>query len=172
MGTPGSGRYTKYVPVDAESAARYNARLALFNNKADANLGKIYDGADFAAIAANVVANAKVKFAENDTSTFPVAPSKTFGDAPNLEAVEWKKAGDPANAYAPDIRSPGPGKTLGTEKEGDPGLPADSTVWQNQNPDFTPGATAGTASPTTTSPSIGALPIGVELEPGKLPPAP
>jgi hypothetical protein len=31
-----------------------------------------------------------------------------FSDAPEMKDVKWTKENDPANAYVPDIRSPGP----------------------------------------------------------------
>lgn len=36
--------------------------------------------------------------------------------------VVWTKAGDPSNSYVPDISSPGPGKTEGTDKTTNPNI--------------------------------------------------
>lgn len=39
---------------------------------------------------------------------------------PDVASVAWKNPGDPANAYVPDVTSPGPGLTAGTDKNVDP----------------------------------------------------
>ena len=44
------------------------------------------------------------------------APDKKSGGTKNNPAGGWFKVGDPANPYMPDISSPGPGKTEGTDK--------------------------------------------------------
>jgi len=94
---------------------------------------------------------------------------------PNLAEVEWDSAksnfsglpttnsGGPANAYVPDLTSPGPGRTLGTDKDVDPGISA-----AELKPNYVPGAPeTGTVSPNVTSPSIGGGAIGKDLKKGK-----
>ena len=40
-----------------------------------------------------------------------------FSHAPDTSTIEWKKPGDPIDGHVPDITSPGPGKTEGTNKD-------------------------------------------------------
>jgi hypothetical protein len=48
------------------------------------------------------------------------APSSPASTPPDVSTVKWTKPGDPANPYIPDITSPGPGLTDGTDKNVDP----------------------------------------------------
>jgi len=43
-----------------------------------------------------------------------------YGNSPDVTKVKWTNPGDPANPYAPDITSPGPGLTDGKDKSVDP----------------------------------------------------
>ena len=64
--------------------------------------------------------------------------------------VKWTKAGDPANAYMPDISSPGPGKTEGTDKDVDPGIAA-----KDIKPNYVAGGpNTGTRDPSVTDPKV------------------
>ena len=64
--------------------------------------------------------------------------------------VKWEKAGDPATPYFPDIRSPGPGKTEGVDKEGDPEIKTTDI-----KPNFDPArASDNTLSPALASPDL------------------
>lgn len=178
MAGPGTGRYTTYVPV----ASNRNTLLRnLFNARASNNAGVFYGKVDEtdnikAAEAARETANAKVNGAGvggvipsdgkqvGDSSMFPTGVDLSFGQAPNTADVKWKAAGDPANAYTPDLSSPGPGKTLGVEKDADPKI----TVSDIKGDSYVPGAPGtGTTSPTATSTTIGTSPIGKALEKGK-----
>ena len=50
-----------------------------------------------------------------------------YVDAPDVSAAAddaWKNPGDPANAYVPDLSSPGPGKTDPSDKSSDPQIKA------------------------------------------------
>ena len=58
--------------------------------------------------------------------------------------VVWKKPGDPANSYVPDLSSPGPGKTEGIDKNVDPEI---------KSTDIKPTFDPTRASVNTTSPS-------------------
>lgn len=85
--------------------------------------------------------------------------------------VVWSELspGGPANSYVPDISSPGPGKTDGTEKIADPQIKT-TDIKSNFDP---AAATVNTASPTATSTkvhkanSIGDGTIGLGKAPGK-----
>ena len=165
QGKPGSGRYTNYIPVDVGSGTvdRWKKRKALFNDKAG-DAGAIYTGDTITAVSEKLVADASTAYAQIDLGMFPDGVTKDFSGAPNKADVEWKNAGDPANAYAPDITSPGPGKTEGKQKDSNPDLSAE---------DFgrpSAGTTDNTRSPSATSTGdtgIGKLPIGQVLEMGK-----
>lgn len=66
---------------------------------------------------------------KGDTTTLGTV-NLNFADAPDLTKVthatavtpSGNEAGGPANAYVPDITSPGPGKTDGVDKVADPGI--------------------------------------------------
>jgi len=64
--------------------------------------------------------------------------------------VVWGRPGDPANSYAPDVSSPGPGKTDGLDKDVDPKIQV-----KDLKPNYVPGAPGtGTKSPTVTNVKI------------------
>lgn len=166
-GTPGSGRYTTYTPLETESKNRYEKRLAMFNNKAPTDKGLIYEGGNPAEHAQKLVQRAATAYAQIDTGMFPGGEnevSKSFAKAPDITQVSWASAGGaggPANPYAPDITSPGPGKALGTDKIANPNL----TIEDFNRPNAA--AAANTASPSTVSTANGTLPIGTSLIGGK-----
>ena len=169
MSSPGSGRYTVYVPP----ASPRNEKLAkLFNNRAG-DKATIYGAAyqtDQAAAADAVVktATAPVKdgvgglfpsdgHQEGDKQMFPEGVAFGFGNAPNIpKDVEWKMAGDPANPYTPDLTSPGPGKTAGTDKDVNPEI----SIEDVKGATYVPGAPGtGTVSPSQTSSVFGMGPL-------------
>lgn len=108
-----------------------------------------------------------------DSTIFPSGVNLKYTGAPNLSEVTWDsqksniygqtptKSGSPANAYVPDISSPGPGKTEGIDKDQNPGItPSDV------NPGFNAQAPgAGQASPSVTSENISS-PLGKDLKMG------
>lgn len=57
---------------------------------------------------------------QGDLGMFPNGVLRGYGGSPDVTKVKWTNAGDPANPYAPDITSPGPGKTDGKDKSSDP----------------------------------------------------
>lgn len=59
-------------------------------------------------------------FQQGDLGMFPTGVQRGYGDSPDVTTVKWANPGDPANPYAPDITSPGPGKTEGLDKASDP----------------------------------------------------
>lgn len=187
MSGPGSGRYTKYVPV---ASPRNEMLSKLFNSRADAGKGEIY-GAAYqtdpvkAAAAAVATATAKVVngvggilpvdgFQTGDTDTFPTGVKTNYSGAPNLNDVAWdtatstfggppSNAGGPANPYTPDLSSPGPGKTSGTQKDIDPKI-----TTSDIKPNYVAGAPdTGTVSPSATASLLGTTPIGSPLVKGK-----
>ena len=133
----GQGKYTQY---------RGNKEL-----KKNQLLGKLFkdENSEKSETEAMAAAVAKAKqFLTPDHQTadvghFSLGVDMTFSGAPELKDVKWKNAGDPANPYTPDISSPGPGKTLGTEKDADPGLKP-----EDLKPDMVVGAkNSGTVVP-------------------------
>lgn len=176
MSGPGKGRYTTYVPV---SSTRNDLLRKLFNANAPNNQGVFYGKLDqtdnsAAAAAAVVTATAPVKngvgglipsdgHQVGDAQMFPTGVELGFGNSPDLpKDVSWKNPGDPANAYVPDITSPGPGKTNPLDKSVDPKI----TI-ADLKPNYIPGAPdTGTADPAKVSQTINA-PIGKDLTMGK-----
>lgn len=160
MGTPGSGRYTTYIPVKNDR----NDRLSKLFNKASSN-GDIYNSAESNSKAAEAaVSIAKAVFTgEGDRDIFGKGVSLSYGEAPDTMEVKWNKAGDPANPYVPDLSSPGPGKTEGVDKDADPELKITDI-----KPNFDPkNPSVNAASPTATSSRLGTMSLGENLQGGK-----
>ena len=148
MGTPGSGRYTIYLPVKSLKTDRLSK---LFKG----GLGGLYDGKETnaEAAAAAVLVAKSVLNGKGDQDLFGNGISLSYGDSPNTADVKWNKAGDPANPYVADLTSPGPGKTAGTENI-KPGF-------DSKNP------TVNTTSPSATAPRLGSISLGENLQGGK-----
>jgi len=179
MSGPGKGRYTTYVD---KASSRNSLLWKLFNKKAPNDAGVFYGGqepSDNFAAAAAVTARAVAPVSNGvggvipsnglqaaDPGMFPNGVDLSFGNAPDLKDVKWSKAGDPANSFVPDVSSPGPGRTLGTEKDENPniGIKDIKPAYDTQNP---PAVGEGTVSPSATSQSIGTSPIGKDLTQGK-----
>lgn len=164
MGTPGSGRYTTYIPVKNNR----NDRLAKLFNKAS-SAGDLYAGAENNSKAAEAaVGIAKsVLNGSGDRDMFGDGIDLSYGSesgtVPDTTEVKWKTAGDPANPYVPDISSPGPGKTEGIDKDADPKI--DSI---DVKPNFNPKSpTVGATSPAATSKRLGTISLGENLQGGK-----
>ena len=158
MGTPGSGRYTTYVPVKSPKSERL---FKLFKFGAP----DIYGGAESNdTAAAAVVERAKsVRDGQGDKDMFGAGVSLEYANAPDTTEVKWERAGDPANPYVPDLTSPGPGKTDATDKDSDPGLKVTDI-----KPNFDPGnPSVGTASPVDSANRLGTVSLGENLELGK-----
>ena len=158
MGTPGSGRYTTYLPVKSPKLQRL---LNMFKGGFSALYKDKESNAD---AAKEAVAIAKsVLDGKGDSDMFGVNVDLSYGSAQDTAAVKWANAGDPANPYVPDISSPGPGKTEGSEKNSDPALKPEDI-----NPKFNPATkSVNTESPTTTSNRLGTTSLGENLSHGK-----
>lgn len=162
MGTPGSGRYTTYLPVKSAKTDRLSK---LFKG----GLSGLYDGKEGNSEAAKAAVDVakKVLSGQGDKDMFGNGVDLGFGvnngTVPNTADVKWTKAGDPANGYTPDISSPGPGKTEGVEKDADPKiLPEDiKPNFDSKNP------SVNTTSPAATSPRLGTISLGENLQGGK-----
>lgn len=183
MSGPGTGRYTTYVPIASD---RNTLLRKLFNAKADNEAGVFYGTADQTNnIEAAKVVSARASSANGlipesgkqagDLQMFPEGVDLSYGNAPNLNDVAWEtanstfggspsNAGGPANPYAPDISSPGPGKTSPYDKSSDPKI----AVKDMKGEAYVPGAPGtGTVSPDSTSSKIGMSPFGKALVKGK-----
>ena len=157
MGTPGSGRYTTFLPVKSDKTKRL---LKLFKG----GQGSLYGGEDTNAKAAEqaVLLAKKILDGKGDPDMFGSGVSLEYGAAPNTLDVKWNKPGDPANPYVPDLTSPGPGKTDATDKDVDPGIKVTDV-----KPNFDPAnPTVNTTSPTGTSTRLGTTSLGENLTPG------
>lgn len=165
MSGPGSGRYTNYKPLDTASKARYDARYALFNAKSANDRGK-FPVDTLVADAKNLLSAGK-----GDAQMFPQGVQMNYSGAQAFDTTK-NRAGDPANAYVPDISSPGatgtdavnvaphgPTKIAASDMKPNHSAPT-TVVGQNAN-------NLGTQSPAVTSNSIGSIPIGTDLTMGK-----
>lgn len=179
MSKPGSGRYTTYVPVDSP---RNRLLRELFNKKAG-DKGNLYgdpDQTDNIKAAAAVVARAKDNATgispegghqSGDPDMFPQGVKLDYSgevdgvSLPDPADIKWKKAGDPIGAFMPDVSSPGPGNTDGTQKE-NPGITQEEAYTDVKGKPFV--SDANTASPKATAQKIaGSGTVGQNLEKGK-----
>ncbi len=167
MSAPGKGRYTTYIPAatTTNAGSRYSLLWKLFNQKADAlrsGIASFYGESSNPQTDNAKAAEASVKRAKDnqtgmlpesgiqkgDLGMFPSGVDLSYGNAPNLTDVKWTKAGDPANAYVPDVTSPGPGnpgevRVDGIDKNSNPEISP-----QDIKSSYTPGAEgSGTRSP-------------------------
>jgi hypothetical protein len=136
------GRYTSYVGGGAATAA-HGLLAKLF--PAGQYAKQVANGDEKAAQAvAQTTATAKVAagvgglqpsdgIQAGDLGMFPAGVDLTFAYAvgqtppnapPDVSKVKWTRPGDPANPFTPDITSPGPGRTDGTDKNVDPKIAA------------------------------------------------
>ena len=108
--------------------------------------------------------------AQGDMSMFPNGVDLTFNGATadiSVPDTHWAKAGsagagvetdrpgDPMNPYMPNVASPGPGKTAGTDKSPNPLDPALYVSQLDPNKTFDDkGVTQNTTSPSTTSGNV------------------
>lgn len=125
MSKPGGGRYTNYTPVKKDSSDRMMRRIAFYN--AQSKVGNIYGNTgdipvmDRDTAATNVTEAVKGYFqgtVAGDTDFFPKGVDLSFGEAPDLKDAAHvssiqSAAGGPANAYVPNLTSPG---ATGTDK--------------------------------------------------------
>lgn len=162
MGTPGSGRYTTYLPVKSAKTDRLSK---LFKG----GLGGLYDGKEGNSEAASAAVSVakSVLNGQGDKDMFGNGVDLGFGanngTVPDTSEVKWSKAGDPASPYFADLSSPGPGKVEGVEKDVDPKIAVEDVKpnFDVKNP------SANTASPAATAPRLGTLSLGENLQRGK-----
>lgn len=148
----GTGKYTQYA---AQASDKNNLLNKLFHSDDATEQPPTQDlvGKE------NDVREATVKLAlsvltpahqAGDLGHFPSGVDLNFAGAPKTEDVKWSLAGDPANPYAPDISSPGPNKTEGSDKSTDPEIKV-----TDLKPVYVPGAPGtGTKSPAATNAKV------------------
>jgi hypothetical protein len=179
----GLGKYTSYTglskPTDQLPKANFLKKLfGSHVTPAEAPPQVVHDPADENGMREDIIAIAKQQLQPSkqigDAGYFPAGVDMTYGNNPvgdpnvtnvpvDLAAVTWTTAGDPANPYAPDITSPGPGKTEGSDKNTDPQIKT-----TDLKPNYVPGAPGtGTKSPVASSAKIVAANIlGVAAKDG------
>lgn len=146
---PGEGKYTVYAPPANDKNTLLNK---LFHSADDVEkplvqdlVGKENDAR--AAIVATGQAMLQPAHQAGDAGYFPAGVDLDYSGAPDLNDVKWANPGDPANAYVPDISSPGPGKTEGLDKDVDPQIKETDI-----KPNVDPARIAGVGNHGTTSP--------------------
>lgn len=169
----GQGKYTKYaIPADTaktQQGAKNNLLHKMFGQNTDP--AKLPPQMELGPGKEDDVRVAILKIGRlymqgdvqpGDADHFPNGVDMSYGTAPDLTQVEWAAAGGPANAYVPDITSPGPGLTNGVDKDVDPQI---STTDIKAN--YMPGAD-GTKNPSATSQGLtDATKLGNILPKGK-----
>jgi hypothetical protein len=170
----GKGKYTVYVQPISERR-KFLEKLY----KGNSTIEPPFQGLDQAAAIAKATAlgNEFLRagktdgIQEGDLNYLPGGSDLTFAgrksaiQAPDTLAGKdgaWSKPGDPANSYVPDLTSPGPGKTEGTDKAVDPKIKATDV-----KPNFPDKGTVGTKSPVTVGPKVhAAAALGADSKPG------
>lgn len=168
---PGKGRYTTFV---APKSPRRSFLEKIFKGTGNSwepvvgstDLTNPFVGLDqqeaiaAAAKAGNEILRATLNdgITQGDSGFYPSGVDLTFHgrtadiSAPDLTAGKdglWKRPGDPANSYTPDITSPGPGKTKGLDKDVDPKIKSSDIVGKEN---YIPAAPdTGTKSPDKTA---------------------
>lgn len=158
----GKGKYTVYVPP---KSARRTFFEKLFAGSTTSTPPFLGIDQDKSILDANKLGNDLLRAAstagiqKGDSGYFPDGVDMNFTgakatiqapDTSEGKSVKWTKAGDPAFSYLPDISSPGPGKTEGTDKAVDPKITA-----ADIKPVYVPGAPGtGTKSPTESSDKV------------------
>lgn len=148
----GNGKYTVYAPEASTKNTLLNKLFgsndAIVKPPTQDLVGKEVEAREAVLTIARQYLQPNKQF--GDEGMFPNGVDLNFSGAPNLEDVNWRSAGDPANAYMPDISSPEPGAVEGVDKNVDPQI---KTV--DIKPNFVPGAPGtGTKSPSTTNAKI------------------
>lgn len=148
----GTGKYTQYAPVASDRNALLNK---LFHSEDDVRVPLAQDLVGKEEETRQAILEIAREFLQpahqvGDMGHFPEGVDLNFANAPTISDVEWKQAGDPANSFAPDISSPGPGKTEGTDKDENPEIEI-----ADLKPNYIPGAPrTGTKSPSASNAKI------------------
>jgi hypothetical protein len=152
----GQGKYTVYAP---ESNAKNNLLAKLFPNSPTAQyVGKEVDYRSVVVSQGNE--NLKKGLQAGD-SYFGPGVDMDYSGSPNVLSKSdgaWQKPGDPANSFTPDLTSPGPGKTEGTDKNSDPQIKSSDI-----KPTYVPGGpNTGTRNPAEYAKKIASQILGAD----------
>ena len=182
----GKGKYTTYVPPKSTRRSFFEKLFKGSGKEWVPTVGSTDETPPFvgldqaqaakaAAKAGNEIMRATLNggITAGDLNQFPMGVDLSYSgkvatiQPPDTEAGKddaWSRPGDPANSYVPDLTSPGPGKTLGIEKDLDPKI-ASSDI----KPNYVPGAPdTGTKSPSTVSGKVyDANTLGTDLPKGQ-----
>lgn len=151
----GQGKYTIYAPISND---KNNLLSKLFPSSPTSGfVGKEVDYR-------NIVVNQGNSFLKNGLqpgdSYFGNGVNMDYSGAPDIlmgADGAWTKSGDPANSFSPDLSSPGPGKTDGTDKSADPELKSSDI-----KPNYVPGGpNTGTKNPAVYAQKIASQILGV-----------
>lgn len=151
----GQGKYTIYAPES-------NAKNIL--------LAKLFPAAPTSAFVGKEVDYRQVVVGQGNVSLknglqpgdsyFGPGVNMDYTGSPDISAKSdgsWSKPGDPANSYVPDLSSPGPGKTEGTDKNSDPEIKSTDV-----KPNYVIGGpNTGTKNPAEYAKKIAAQVLGV-----------
>lgn len=131
----GQGKYTTYVPVASARNERLG-RLFAGNSTVSNPFAELTQSGDQEKAIEQTNQRAepllRPETQQGDPGHFPEGVNLNYTgnendvSTPNLPDIAWESAGDPANPYMPDLRSPGPGDTSPTSRDDDPEItPAD-----------------------------------------------
>lgn len=148
----GTGKYTVYAPPASDKNTLLNKLFrsndATLKSPTQDLVGKETDARELVVDLAK--ASLTPAHQAGDLGHFPSGVDLNFAGAPDLSDVQWANPGDPANSFAPDISSPGPGKTNGLDKDADPQVKV-----VDLKPSYVPGAPGtGTKSPSETNAKV------------------
>lgn len=152
----GQGKYTVYAPES-------NAKNILLSKLFPASPTSAFVGkeVDYRASVVNSGNTSLKPTSQVGDAYFGKGVNLDFAEAPDILAAAdgaWKQAGDPANAFSPDLSSPGPGKTEGVDKNADPKIAASDI-----KPSYVPGGpNTGTKSPAEYAKKVAAQVLGVQ----------
>jgi hypothetical protein len=152
----GQGKYTIYAPVSSEK----NILLGKLFSK-----GPVSDYVGQEVDYRNIVVGQGNSFLKKGLqagdSYFGNGVNMDYSGAPDIlmgADGAWNESGDPANSFSPDLSSPGPGKTDGTDKSVNPELKSSDI-----KPNYVPGGpNTGTKNPAVYAQKIASQILGVD----------
>jgi hypothetical protein len=136
---PGKGKYTQYVPP---KSARRSFMEKLFKGSPFAELDETQAAAE-AATRGNKYLTPSLQ--QGNPKHFPEGVHLDFKNpnSPKFSEVDWKKAGDPASPWFPDLSSPGAGPAGQVNLAPNPNDPEISL--DDVKPNYVPGVPGTTA---------------------------
>lgn len=166
----GTGKYTQYAPAASDKNTLlnklYRSKDSVLSPPVQDLVGKEEDARLLLVSIANQYLTPSQQ--AGDPNYFSTGVNLDYADAPDLTLVSHGSAnspsgdssGGPATPYFPDITSPGPGKTEGSDKADDPGI----TVSDIKPTYVAGGPKTGTRNPVLKARAIAAQVLGVNPE--------